>query len=87
MDKQEQIDIIKKTIGKKSDEDLLDYPVDEKCEAILNWAQREMPSFDTSFVKSIWHNNKKNYGKSSHGQTRSINNIITKFKINVEEYK
>ncbi len=69
----------------KEDDDFLDFPFNEKCDAILLWAE-ENKWFDTQFVKDIY-TNANNYQRPSHGQVRAINNILIKFKINVEEWK
>lgn len=86
---QEQVNKIGKILNKTDNNFLdfdknLDYPFDDKCTAIYNWASYNK-HFDTSTVEDI-HTNVKTYGKATHNQMRLINNIITKFRIDVEKW-
>lgn len=63
-------------------DDALNYTFDEKCTAIVNWAANADVKFDTSMVESI-HANAAKYKGPTHNQMRAINNIVSRYKINV----
>jgi len=55
-----------------------------KVKAVLAWAQ-EHPSFDTAFMESL--SERLLEGRSlTEGQSTSLNNIIKRFKINIQEW-
>ena len=56
----------------------------EKIDAILAWA-KEHPKFDTTFVESVSAHVEK-FARLTDKQQLSIDNIISKFKINIDDY-
>lgn len=54
----------------------------EKMEAILVWAEKK-PKFSTTFIEDVLGRTKK-FNSISEKQMASIDNIINKFKIEIE---
>lgn len=56
-----------------------------KLSAILNWALDEKPDFDTKFVESV-QAQLESKGSISTRQMEAVDNIIDRFKIDVEAW-
>jgi hypothetical protein len=65
----------------------LDVDQDRKISAVLSWAKEEgeAAEFDDSFVGSLANGIEK-YGSLTEKQEAALDNIIARFKINVEEW-
>ena len=77
MGQEDQIDAIQRILnGAKK------RPISKKLEGVLSWANLDAPEyFDTSFIESL-------AGKSnlSERQEKSLDNIISKFEIDIDKY-
>lgn len=56
-----------------------------KLSAILNWASDEKPDFDTAFIESV-QAQLESKGSISTRQMEAVDNIIDRFKIDVEAW-
>ena len=56
-----------------------------KLSAILEWA-KEHPKFNTEFVENVL-TNARQFQHISEKQKMSINNIISKYRINLDDYE
>ena len=86
--KTSEIDKIQKILKKKPievNQNISHYNADDKCTAIFNWQVNTESSFDLSFVESV-HNYYIRHGRCSEKQTIAIDNIITRFNIDIDRW-
>jgi len=89
MKQESEIERIQKVMNKydKSETDLnyAHFDMDNKCSAILNFMETNSIEFNTAFVDSV-HEQFLRRGYSSESQIRAIDNIISKYSIDVNRW-